>query len=84
MRVDHDHYLVTQVDACVERICDLGCTVVYQVIALMEQGKCAREITGLTCVDRRKVLKELKEIMSVYDARAKGPSCKVKRAENSV
>ncbi|MCG6867502.1 MAG: hypothetical protein LJE91_01870 [Gammaproteobacteria bacterium] len=84
MSVNHDHYLVTQVDACVERICALGCAVVYQVITLMEQGKCAREITGLTCVDRRKVLKELREIMSVYDARAGGHSCKVERAKNSV
>ena len=83
MSVNHDHYLVTQADACVERICDLGCAVVYQVIELMEQGRCAREITGLTCIDRRKVLKELKEIMSVYDARRGVPSRREKRTESS-
>ncbi|MEA3409985.1 MAG: hypothetical protein U9R74_00400 [Pseudomonadota bacterium] len=77
MNIAHDHYLVTQVDACVERICDLGCAMVYRAITLMEQGKCAREVTGLTCVDRRKVLRELKEIMSVYDARPGGASCKI-------
>lgn len=77
MTIRHDHALVNHIEACVERICDLGCAKVYRVIDLLEKGQDARELTGMTCADRGAVLAELKAIMSIYDAREGGPSCKI-------
>ncbi|MCB1876038.1 MAG: hypothetical protein KDH88_08695 [Chromatiales bacterium] len=77
MSIPHDHALIDHIEACVERICDMGCAQVYRIIDLLEQGQDARELTGMTCHDRDAILTELKAIMSIYDAREGGPSCKI-------
>ncbi len=77
MNIQQDHALVNEIDACVERICDLGCSKVYQIIELMEQGEDIYELNGINAKTRQAVLRELKTIMAVYDARDGGASCKM-------
>lgn len=69
------HSMVDQVDACVARICGLGCANAYRSIARLEAGQMIPEMAAADAGLRRAVLMELKQIMSVYDAREGGPAC---------
>lgn len=71
------HSLVDRVDACVLRICDLGCAKVYRSIALLEAGQTIPEMAGADTELQQAVLAELRQIMAVYDAREGGASCKL-------
>ncbi len=60
------------IEACVEAICNKGCSLVRQDIELLEQGCSLPETSHLGSQARQLVLNELKSIMSVY-----GDSCRV-------
>jgi len=77
MTIQQDHAPVNEINACVERICDLGCSRVYQTIKLMEQGEAVPELKGTNEKTHPAVLEELKTIMAVYDARDGGALCKM-------
>jgi len=77
MSIHRDHALVNEVDVCIERICDLGCGEVYRIIDLMERGDVVLELNGVNTGIHEAVLRELKAIMAVYDARDGGASCKM-------
>lgn len=62
-----------RVDACVERLCQKGCRVVWEVIATMERGENLPETAHLAPTEHTAVLTELKSIMAVY-----GGSCSLK------
>lgn len=76
-----ENHLVKEVDACVERICDLGCGMVYVVIERMERGEEVPELSNTSEEIKHQVLSHLKAIMAVYDARDGGASCKIDIAE---
>jgi len=59
------------VDGCIERLCQKGCTAVRDDILALEQGRSLSETHGLSREERRLVLMELKSIMAVY-----GDSCR--------
>lgn len=75
--MNSDHDLMNQVDACVARICDLGCAMVYRTIEMMEAGEEVAEVAAVDDATRQEVLLELKAVMSVYDARDGGAACRV-------
>ena len=52
-----------------ERICDLGCTRVNEILAGAGSGKAMPEIAGLNAADSEEVLDRLKSIMAIYEAR---------------
>jgi len=52
-----------------ERICDLGCTRVNEILAGAGSGKNMPEIAGLNAADSEEVLDRLKSIMAIYEAR---------------
>ncbi len=64
-----DPSLITAVEASIERICDMGCRVVWQNIAALERDECPPEVQGLSGTERAMVLSELKTIMAVYGDR---------------
>jgi len=59
--------LPVHVRTTVESICELGCERVNQIIADLESGKVVTETAGLAQSEQAQVLRELKDIMSVYD-----------------
>ena len=75
--MSNNHDLLNQVDACVARICDLGCAMVYRTIERMEAGEEVPEVAAIDDALRLAVLDELKAVMAVYNTRDGGPSCKV-------
>ena len=77
MSIQGDHALVNEIDACIERICNLGCGRVYRIIDLMERGEDVPELNGVNRETCQAVLRELETIMAVYDARDGGASCKM-------
>lgn len=60
------------IEACVEAICNKGCSLVRHDIKLLEQGSSLPETSHLEPQAQQLVLDELKSIMSVY-----GDSCRV-------
>ena len=52
-----------------ERICDLGCTRVNEIIAEASRGKPSPELAGLNAADTTEVLDRLKGIMAIYATR---------------
>jgi len=50
-----------------ERICDLGCTRVNEIIAGASGGKPVPELAGLNAADSEEVLERLKSIMAIYE-----------------
>ena len=77
MSIHRDHALVCEIDACIEHICDLGCSEVYRISELIERGDVVPELNGVNTEVHQAVLRELKAIMAVYDARDGGASCKM-------
>ena len=59
--------LPVHIRTTVESICELGCERVNQIIAELESGKTVAETAGLARSEQAQVLRELKDIMSVYD-----------------
>lgn len=56
------------VDDYVLQICELGCTHVYQVIELIEQGQHGEELSEIPTEHLPALLVELQSIMAVYEA----------------
>ncbi len=56
-----------KVSKAVEDICHLGCTIVYEKIETLEDGKDISESKEFDSEERKQLLKELKAIMDVYD-----------------
>lgn len=52
-----------------ESLCAKGCRRVWQDIASLERGEELQETRDLTAAERKWLLAELKQIMSVYDGR---------------
>ena len=57
------------IDAELDRICDLGCARVNEIIAGASGGKPVPELAGLNAADSEEVLERLKSIMAIYEAR---------------
>ncbi|MBF0218538.1 MAG: hypothetical protein HQL49_03280 [Gammaproteobacteria bacterium] len=55
--------------ACIEAICHCGCDAVRATMTVLEQGGNHTQCQRLTAQQRLQVLRELKAIMAVYDAR---------------
>ena len=51
----------------VESICSEGCISVNNIIDALEQGDLIKQVDSLTASERIQLIKELKEIMSVYN-----------------
>ena len=62
-----------KIDRCVETLSLRGCTEVYEVIRLLEEGKCLSETAELADDERNAVLNELKSVMAVYAERKGTP-----------
>ena len=60
---------IASIEDEVERICDLGCTRVNEIIATTASGKSVPELAGLNAGDSERVLERLKSIMAIYEAR---------------
>jgi hypothetical protein len=60
-------YLNATVQACVDRLCEQGCSRVNACILALQNGEEIPEIAGMSAVDRQSVLQELMSIMAVYD-----------------
>ena len=56
-----------KVNKVIEDICNEGCITVNSVIEALESGTTTDHDHTLTAAERIQVIKELKEIMSVYD-----------------
>ncbi|MGD2076215.1 MAG: hypothetical protein PVG38_15040 [Gammaproteobacteria bacterium] len=56
------------IDTELERICELGCTRVNEILAEAGSGQPVPELVGLSAADSREVLDRLQSIMAVYDA----------------
>ena len=63
MKTDLPSHLHTSI----ESICELGCDRVNEIIAALECGKSVAETDGLDQSERQSLLRELKDIMAVYD-----------------
>lgn len=59
---------LASIDAELERICDLGCTRVNEIIAGAGSGKPVPELAGLNAEHSEEVLSRLKSIMEIYKA----------------
>jgi hypothetical protein len=57
----------SKVSATINDICHDGCDAVNAVIEALEQGKTPPAMNDLSQVEQDEVLKELKQIMSVYN-----------------
>ena len=56
----------TKITDCIERLCQKGCTAVRADIMALEDGRRLPETRGLSAMEIRSVLLELKSIMDVY------------------
>ena len=63
---DDNHCMNDKVSKAVEIICEQGCVTVNEVIRSLEVGVSIKETHEMTQTERNELLKELKEIMSVY------------------
>ena len=63
----------SRVDECVEKLCQKGCSRVWSDIDTLEGGDSLPETDGLSEVERRQVLIELKTVMAVYRDRCSVP-----------
>lgn len=56
-----------KIEQCVESLCQNGCAAVYATITAMEKDLESVPLPGLQQDEKRLVLKELQDIMSVYE-----------------
>lgn len=61
-----------EIEIHVEQVCMQGCNHVYKIIDLLEQGARPEELRTLSTQYYAKLLRELRIIMSVYEARDQG------------
>jgi hypothetical protein len=66
---DSGQMRIASIEDEVERICDLGCARVNEIIATTASGKSVPELAGLNAGDSERVLERLKSIMAIYEAR---------------
>ena len=59
-----NHRLIEQ---CVEKLCNKGCRSVWADIDALEAGQALPETGGLSKTELREVVRELKQVMAVYD-----------------
>jgi hypothetical protein len=59
----------TQVNQCIDALCQCGCDAVRATIEAMEAGADVPQVQTLSSEEREQVLDELKAVMAVYDAR---------------
>lgn len=64
-----ESYEKLRLEARLEALCEKGCRHVWQDIDALEQGQELNETKGLTEKERRWLLSELKQIMTVYGDR---------------
>lgn len=57
----------TDIQQCVEQLCQQGCEQVYEYIDALRAGRQLPETGLLTPGDRQRVLEELLSIMAVYE-----------------
>ena len=55
------------VEACVDTLCEQGCSRVNACISALQNGEDVPEVAGLSVADRQVVLQQLVAIMAVYD-----------------
>lgn len=55
------------VEKCVEKLCKKGCRSVWSDIDALESGQSLPETRGLSGPEVREVVRELKQVMSVYE-----------------
>jgi hypothetical protein len=60
-------HLNATVQACVDGLCEQGCSRVNACIIALQNGEEIPEVAGMSAVDRQAVLQELVSIMAVYD-----------------
>jgi len=58
-----------RLEARLESLCEKGCRYVWQDIETLERGEELTETRDLSVAERRWLLAELKQIMSVYSGR---------------
>lgn len=51
----------------IESLCSQGCDSVRNTITALEKGEYSKQMSGLSPEEQHEILKELKEIMAVYD-----------------
>jgi len=59
--------LPEHLQSVVETLCETGCQKVSDVIEILEKGADVQKTAALSEQERKQVLHELKNIMSVYD-----------------
>ena len=59
-----------QVTQCIDALCQCGCDAVRATITAMESGVVVPQVETLGEDERQMVLRELKAVMAVYDARS--------------
>jgi hypothetical protein len=59
---------IASIEDELERICDLGCTRVNEIIDTASRGQSVPELAGLNAADSEEVLGRLKNIMAIYAA----------------
>jgi hypothetical protein len=55
------------VERCVENLCQKGCRAVWADIDTLEAGRRLPEVEGLSRAEVQAVIRELKQVMSVYE-----------------
>jgi hypothetical protein len=58
-----------RLESRLEALCEKGCRQVWQDIEILERGQELPETAGLSSDERRWLLRELKQIMAVYQDR---------------
>lgn len=56
-----------RVENCVEKLCHKGCRAVWSDIDALESGDSLPETKGLSRVEIKAVIQELKAVMAVYE-----------------
>jgi hypothetical protein len=62
-----------KIDICVEALCLAGCRRVTEYIEVLAQGGRLPETAGLSDAEREAVLRQLQEVMAVYELRREWP-----------
>lgn len=57
------------IDACVTLVCESGCVRAREVMTALREGGSTPETVRATAPERMQILRELEQIMAVYDAR---------------
>ena len=55
------------IQECVDALCEQGCSKVNDYIGALQNGEDFPEVAGMSRAERQDVLRQLIEIMAVYD-----------------